>query len=283
MSDNQGDIIERIHSAYHTLTAAERKVADHVIATDNQVQFMSITQLAEECGVADATITRFCRTMGLKGFNAFKIELARRSASAVPVEVPHLSTDTPEGRQEEVCRTAIDAVHHTMELISPQKIQQAVNCFGSASRVLCFGSGGSMIIANTCAQLFSTITNKFCAIEDSHNQLSAVANMTKDDVLVLFSYSGATTIGIEILELAKSRGITTILVTRFVKSPAANLADIVLCCGVNEAPFQLGSVPAKIAQLVVMDLLYHEYRYRNQESCEQHIQNIAAALSNSHM
>ena len=85
------------------------------------------------------------------------------------------------------------------------------------------------------------------------------------------------------MELAKSRGVKIILVTRFNKSPAANLADVVLRCGSNEGPFQFGSVPAKVAQLIVMDVLFQEYYNRNKETCEEYIQRIAAALSGMHI
>ena len=89
--------------------------------------------------------------------------------------------------------------------------------------------------------------------------------------------------GIQVLELAKTSGIRTILITRFNKSPAAKLADVVLRCGSNEGPFQFGSVPAKIAQLVVVDVLFQEYFHRNRECCEENIQNIASALSGMHV
>jgi DNA-binding MurR/RpiR family transcriptional regulator len=91
------NILDRIHAAYYQLTAAERKVADYVLQQYEQVQFMSITQLAEECGIAEATVSRFCRSLKLKGFNAFKIELAKYSAgiqSAAPQDTP-IPTDTP--------------------------------------------------------------------------------------------------------------------------------------------------------------------------------------------
>ena len=83
--------------------------------------------------------------------------------------------------------------------------------------------------------------------------------------------------------MAKQRGIKTILITRFPKSPAAKLADVVLCCGSNEGPFQFGSVAAKIAQLVVVDVLFQEYFSRNRAECEENIQNIASALSSMHV
>ena len=281
MDEQNMDILERIHASYYQLTATERKVADFVLAQHDQVQFMSITQLAEVCGTAEATISRFCRSLKLKGFNAFKIELARHSAP--PTKSQEQPADSLMGRSLEVGRLASDAVYQTIELVEPSQVLRAVEFFEDASRVLCFGSGGSMLMAQEFAHLFSTVTSKFTAISDSHMQMSAAATMHREDVIVLFSYSGATTTGIQLLELAKKRGIRTILVTRFNKSPAANLADVILRCGSNEGPFQFGSVPAKVAQLIVMDVLFQEYRHRNWDICEDHIQSIASALSDMHI
>lgn len=282
MDEQNIDILERIHASYYQLTATERKVADFVLANPEQVKFMSITQLADECGTADATISRFCRSLKLKGFNAFKIELARHSATPAARKENH-DTDTLTGRIRQVGKLATDAIAQTMELIDPVQAERAVALFESASRVICIGSGGSMLLANTFAHLFSTVTGKFQAIADSHMQMSAVATMGKEDIIVLFSYSGATNTGLQILELARKREIQTILITRFSKSPAAALSDVVLRCGSNEGPFQFGSVPAKVAQLMVMDVLFQEYCYRNRESCEENIENIAAALSDMHV
>ena len=282
MDEQNTNILERIHAAYYQLTATERKVADFILAQPHQVQFMSITQLADECGTAEATISRFCRTLKLKGFNAFKIELARQCAGkAKPKE--ESNTDTPMGRILEVGRMANDAIYQTIELIDPSVVAQAVELFEQAGHVMCIGSGGSMIMASEFAHLFSTVTAKFYAVSDAHMQMSATATMRQDDLIVLFSYSGATNSGLQILELAKERGIKTVLVTRFHKSPAAKLADVVLRCGSNEGPFQFGSIPAKVAQLMVMDVLFHEYCHRNQESCQKNVQAIAAALSGMHV
>ena len=283
MNEQNMDILERIRASYYQLTTAERKVADYVLAQHSQVQFMSITQLADECGTAEATVSRFCRSLKLKGFNAFKIELARHSVPGANSRREPVSTDTLAGRVQESGRLAIDAVHQTMELMDLNQIGRAVELIEQAPTVLCLGSGGSMIMACECAHLFSTVTGKFTTISDAHMQISAVATMDPKGVIILFSYSGATTGGIQILELARQRGIRTILVTRFQKSPAAKLSEVVLRCGSNESPFQFGSVPAKIAQLVVVDAVFQEYCLRNRESCEENIQAIASALTVMHI
>lgn len=282
MDEQNISILERIHASYYQLTATERRVADFVLAQPEQVKFMSITQLADECGTADATISRFCRSLKLKGFNAFKIELARHSTAAV-VPPAQFDSGTLSGRAMQVGKQSADAISQTMELIEPAQIEQAVEMLEGASRVICLGSGGSMLLASTFSHLFSAVTGKFQSISDFHMQMSAVATMEKNDIIVLFSYSGATNTGLQILELARSRGIRSILVTRFKKSPAASLADVVLRCGSNEGPFQFGSVPAKVAQLMVMDILFQEYCHRNRKICEENIENIAAALSDMHV
>ena len=279
-------ILERIHASYYQLTATERKVADYVLAHSSQVQFMSITQLADECGTADATISRFCRSLQLKGFNAFKLELAQHAATVQKSDFGDASdanTDTLEGRCKETGRMAQEAVSQTIELVDPELIGKTVSLLEKANHVYCMGSGGSMIIAMECAHLFSTVTDKFHAVSDSHLQMSTAAIMDPGDVILLFSYSGATTGGVQILELAKQRGVHTVLVTRFPKSPAAKLAEIVLRCGSNESPMQIGSVCAKVAQLVIQDLLYQEYFHRNRKVCEKNLKRIADSLSRMHI
>lgn len=275
------DILERIHASYYSLTAAERKIADYTLSSYQQVQFMSITQLADECGTAEATVSRFCRSLKLKGFNAFKIEIARFCASGVKKE-DELPESAPRSTSE-AGRLAADAIFQTLELLEPRQVLNAVEIIERSTRVACIGTGGSVIMASECAHMFSTVTGKFQVVADSHLQMSAVATMDLSESIILFSYSGATNNGLQVLELAKSRGIPTILVTRYPKSPAAKLADVVLRCGSNEGPFQFGSVPARIAQLIVIDSIFREFYRRNQEQCERNIEAIASALSAMHI
>ena len=280
--DEQMNILDRIHASYYQLSAAERKVADYVLGHHDQVQFMSITQLAEECGIAEATVSRFCRSLRLKGFNAFKIELAKHSVGA-PTRVQPQPENSLGGRTAEVARLAVDAVNHTVELVDQTQVLRAVELFEKSPHVMCIGSGGSMILASAFANMFAMADPKFYAVSDSHTQLSSAATMGREDMIVLFSYSGATTGGVQVLELARERGSATVLITRYPKSPAAKLADVVLRCGSNETPFQFGSVPAKVAQLVLQDMLFQEYFRRNQKECEDNLEKIGIALTGKHL
>ena len=94
---------------------------------------------------------------------------------------------------------------------------------------------------------------------------------------------GSTLAMLDTLKIAKERGAKVILVTRFPNSPGAALADIVLQCGANENPLQSGSIPARIAQMYLTDILFSEYTHRNMESVKDSRNRIAQALAAKHV
>jgi DNA-binding MurR/RpiR family transcriptional regulator len=145
------------------------------------------------------------------------------------------------------------------------------------------GQGGSMLIAQEAAHLFSTVDNRFVAVIDSHMQAISAAMMEPEDVVMFFSYSGSTRAMMETLKLAKERGGRVILVTRFPKSPGAELSDIVLQCGANENPLQSGSIAARIAQMYLVDVLFSEYSRRDLRRTRENRARIAEALAKKHL
>ena len=88
---------------------------------------------------------------------------------------------------------------------------------------------------------------------------------------------------VELLELAHQRGVPAILVTHFPKSPACAYADVILQCGANEGPLQLGSVPARMAQLFLIDALFTEVCRRQEDKVEKVRRDVADALAAKHI
>ena len=74
-----------------------------------------------------------------------------------------------------------------------------------------------------------------------------------------------------------------ILVSRFPKSPGGQLADLVLQCGSNEGPLQVGSVTARMAQLFVLDLLFTEVCNLDPEGVIESQERVAEAASLKHL
>lgn len=286
MPTNLQNVIERISAEYYQLTASERKVADYVTDHQRDTQIMSISELAEACGVAEATISRFCRKLDYKGYNAFKLALANHAASRRGI--PFLSGEvTPEDDIQEMCHklygAEVDAISQTLTMIDPDKIRQAADLLTRAGKVLCMGQGGSMIMAEEAAHIFSTAGMSFFAMSDSHTQTVYLATLTEQDAVFFFSYSGATREAVELLELAHRRRVPVVLVTHFPKSPACSYADVVLQCGAIEGPLQLGSVPARMAQLFLIDALFTEVCRRQENTIEEVRSDLADLLAAKHL
>lgn len=285
------NIFTNISNGYYHFTMAEKKVAEYVLGHKTDVQYMSISELAEECSVAEATISRFCRRLRMKGYNAFKLAIAKAVAEeqgGAGLLGGHRSEEiAPDDSIVELGRKLAvgygTAISQSMTLLRPDRIKRAVDLMCSAERVYFMGQGGSMHMSMVAAHQFSTVSPRFFAVQDSHVQASTVALLSPGDVVLFFSYSGSTKELMENMHLAKSRGVKVILLTRFSKSPGAAQADVVLQCGSNEGPLQLGSMPAKMAQLFVVDVLFHEYIRRDPAAAQRSQELIADALAERHL
>ena len=277
---------EKISSAYYSLTAAEKKVADYVIIHQQESQYMSISELAEACGVAEATISRFARRLNYKGYNAFKLAVAHSTAgrsAGNPLSGQVLAEDGVSDVCQKLFAANVDAMEQTLSLLRPEDVTAAGDLLERADKVLCMGQGGSMVMAQEAAHLFSTAFGKYFAVTDSHMQAIAATQLGPRDVILYFSYSGATRDMVENCLLARERGAKVILVTRFPKSPGAALASVVLQCGANENPLQMGSVAARIAMIFVLDVLFSEVCRPDLPACRARRRQVADALSEKHL
>ena len=276
------NVFSKIVDQYYKFTASEKKVSDYIMTQRKNVQYMSISELSEACNVAEATISRYCKTLGYKGYNAFKLAIA--NASEGEKHVSHINEDSS---VVEIAKNRaninIDVIKQTMSIMDSEKIQKAAEILANSKKVLCMGQGASAIIAEEAAHLFSMSFSNFYPVCESHMQMIAAAGMTQDDSVLYFSYSGSTRDLEDSFSVAKSRNAKVILVTRFPKSPVAMKADVVLCCGSKESPLQHGSVEARISQLYLLDVLYHEMCLQNPEKAEEHKSNVAEAVALKHL
>lgn len=228
----------------------------------------------------------FAAVLGYKGYPDFKLALA--NVAPLNREDNPLSGEiSPEDSLDAICQKLLTAntvaMNQTRDVLNLKAVEEAAEVLHHSTNVFCMGQGGSMLIASEAAHLFSTVTNKFRPVSDAHLQAMAAALMEPTDTILFYSYSGSTLAMLDTLKIAKEREATVILVTRFPNSPGAALADIVLQCGANENPLQSGSIPARIAQMYLTDILFSEYTHRNMESVKDSRNRIAQALAAKHV
>ena len=250
------------------LTKSGRTVADYLVQHAAEAQYLSISSLAKECCVAEATVFRFCRALGFEGYHEMRIALAQANATGALVNqhVPEPDADTA-------------TFNGTQNNLSPEAVDKASELMHKARQVYCLGQGGSMYIANDICARFACISTKFRTAGDSHMQLITASLMTPEDVVLFVSYSGATRDMLETLRAAKAAGAKIILLTHYEDSPGAKLADIVLLCGAQESPLDSGNIPVKVALLYVAEVLVLRYTMDDPENANAAQDRTSEALA----
>ena len=242
------------------LTKSGRTVAEYLLQHAGEAQYLSISSLARECKVAEATVFRFCRALGFEGYHEMRIALAQANTTGALVNqrVPEPDADTAT-LCEHASALLMTTINGTQNALSPEAVDRASELLRKARQVYCLGQGGSMLIANDICARFACISTKFRTAGDSHLQLVTASLMTPEDVVLFVSYSGATRDMLETLRTAKAAGAKIILLTHYEDSPGAKLADVVLLCGAQESPLDSGNIPIKVALLYVAEVLVLRY------------------------
>ena len=246
--------------------------------------FMSITELAEKSKVGESGIFRFCKNLGLKGYQEFKISVAQslnseENDTTRNIDTEILLNDSLEVLAGKVKQTNISALDQTYNLLDYEDLDKAVEKIIAAERIRFFGIGSSLITAMEGQNKFLRVTNKAEVIIDSHFQVMTAAQMNEREVAIIISYSGQTKDSIEVARMAKESGAFVIAITRFSKSPMTAYADVTLLCGANEGPLQGGSLSAKISQLYLLDVLYFEYFKKTFDESKENKEKTARAVA----
>ena len=269
---------EMLRAKRDSLTKSGAIVADYLMQHAEDAQYLSISSLANECGVAEATIFRFCRSLGFQGYHEMKIALAKGTATATPTVAKLEPGADTQLLITHAYNTAVEALNGTRNMLDAEAIDRAATLLQRARQVYFFGQGGSQVLAGDIWARFSMLSTKFRTAGDSHMQAITASLMGPEDVILFISYSGCTRDMMDTLHLAKENGAKVILVTHYADAPGAVLADVVLLCGAKENPLDSGSVPAKLAMLFVANVLVLRYTLDNQELASLSLSRTSQAL-----
>jgi len=226
-----------------------------------------------DLGNADPAAFALGRVSALCGRAAYEyIERGVRLALAREVreDVLHhegIADDDPEPTiLAKVFASAARALAEGTSTIDATAFTRAVADIRHARRVLFVGVGTSAPIAQDAAYRFATIGVVSDAPPDVHVQHVAARLLSKDDVCVAISHTGATRETVATVRAARDAGATTIAVTSFSRSPISRLADVVLVAGGPELSFRHEAMASRLAHLSLLDALYVAVAMRFQES-----------------
>lgn len=251
-----------IKSILPSLTPAERRVADAVLAAPDWVAANSITALAGRCATSEATVVRFCKDAGYSGFPQLRLALTRDIAlSQVEgrTRIAGVDVTAYDSVAEIVGKVGAldrDAIIDTTETLDIGSLTATIDAIASANRVAIYGIGASGLVAADLELKLRRIGLTAAASTDGHAAMTFASLLDPGSVAIGISHSGETADVVEPIQRATSRGATTVALTNFPRSPLATTADIVLITAVGESLFRSGAMASRVAQLTVIDCMF---------------------------
>lgn len=246
-------------SLYDTFFDAEKKIADCMIERKEEVINMTVAELAKASGTSDATVSRFCRKCGFRGFQHLKMtlagEVAEEKGKEIQVSNDIIRKDIRQSLQN-ILANKVAELTQTVSMIDAEQLEQILTLIERAGTVQIAAVGNTIPVALDFAFKLNQIGIAAVAGPIWEAQMAYTLNLKAKDVVFAISNSGTSRRLQTLIQGASENGAVIIAVTNNPDSPVAQAADYVIVTATREklllGEFCFSRVPATM----VVELIY---------------------------
>ena len=273
------DIISRMRELAGKFPRSEQRVADFVLANLDRMGDLSQSDIAEATSVSVATVNRFCRTLGCKGFREFRISLVQ----SVAVSLQYLDAPSRVGSETDklvtqVFGALVDSLNLARAQLDSAALQQTIDVLASARRISFFGvGGGSANVAREGANRFFRLGIPAEAHADGYFQRMLASTFSDGDVVFAISASGKPAELLDSIAIAKQYGAHAIALTKR-GSPLAQAADVAIEVDVPEDQDIYKPTASRLVFIAIIDVLAAGTARRAPEQAQENLRRIRTSL-----
>ncbi len=252
-------VMDIICSSFNDFFDSEKRIAKYIINHYDKVVDMTVGELAHVSGVSEASVSRFCKKIGVKGFHHLKISLAKEMVES-DIKNQNLSNrisidDIPQTLQN-ILANKIEELSQTVSMMDEKNIEIILNLLKNAKSVQFVAIGNTIPVAMDGAFKFNQIGIPAASTSIWENQIGMIYNMTNEDVMIVISNSGESRGLITAVEAAKEVGVTTIAITNNERSTIAKACDYHITTATREKLFLDGYCFSRVSATTVIEILY---------------------------
>lgn len=257
------DVLALVRRSLPRLSAAEARVADTILGDPTLVVDLAINDLAKLCRTSVSTVARFAQSLGFSGYRELRVAAAR-TITLAQAQQARFGLDTtaidpedgPTAIGAKIAAQEIDAIEKTALGVDAEALDRAARAVVAARHIDVYGQAASSLTAQDLQQKLARIGCSVAHSADPHLALTTASLRTSDDVAIAFSHGGETAEVVRAVEVARDAGALTVAVTSVEESTLALAADVVLLTHAQESPFRMAAMSSRIAQLVLVDILF---------------------------
>lgn len=258
-------ITSKIQACYTSLTPAQRKVAAEVMERPGEVTGLTVSQLADRCAVAPSAVVRFCRAVGLEGFQHLKLALATelgRGQGSIPMPAAE-ENGGAESVVRKVFRAGIQTLTDTLNMLDYATIEKMADALAGAKRIFVFGVGTSSVIAADAQYRLSQMGLWATACTDILMMNVTASNLGPGDVVLAISHSGRTKAVVDAVRRAGEGGAVTLAITSFRDSLLHRGSHHTAFVYADDVNYPVEAVSARVAHTCLVDALTMVLATRN--------------------
>ncbi len=210
---------ERASEAQERLSPAQVRVVEFLQRRRDDVAFLSTADIAAQLGVSDATVIRTTQSLGYAGLAELKAQLrvrlrermapAQRYARSI-----QFLTDDSAGILDHLVADQIDILGEARRTLRAEDFRQAVALIAGAERVVCFGGGPQVSLADYVVLTLRRFGRHGLALGGWGVTLAdSLMELGPGDVLLLIAYERTTPDIETVLNVARRRKVAVVLVT----------------------------------------------------------------------
>ena len=271
-------MLNRINRNLHSLTTAERKVANWVLQNPHQVVTGPLARIAAAIGVSEPTVVRFCRSMGSSGFSDFKMRLAQNLATSE--HTVHADVAADDDATEIIAKVigrSIRDLNGVQQRLNPNVIDAVTDALFKANRIDFYGVGASGIVVSDAQNKFFRLGIPCNAYFDSPTILQAAAITDSQYAVIAVSKTGESKAVVDACKKARLNETKVIAITSPLSS-LANTADLTVLVDIDEDTGLYTPMSSRLAQLAVLDVLQVAFALRLGNTAIRKLDQAKAAL-----
>lgn len=253
----------KLKDYYIDATDTEKIIIDYILREPKKTVNLTIHELAEMTYSSSSTIIRLCKKCGYEGYRDFSkqltYEIAVREDYRQKRQLEINKTDGIDDVINKISQNNILSLEESRKTIDSETVTKSIGIIDQAERIFIFGIGASFLVAKDLHMKLARVNKMAHINEDWHTMLLMSKNVSKNDVVIIISYSGKTTEMITCLQVAKENGATIIAITKEEATEISTKADLNMYVPAKEFSFRSGAMSSRIAQLNIVDILYTSY------------------------
>lgn len=252
-------VMDTICSSFDNFFDSEKKIAKYIINHCDKVVEMTVGELAHASGASEASVSRFCKKVGVKGFHHLKISLAKEMVDSNMNDVNlsnRISIDDVSQSLQNILANKIEELKQTVSMMDTKQMETILRIIQKAKCVQFVAVGNTIPVAIDGAFKFNQIGIAASSSAIWESQIGSLYNLTNEDVVIGISNSGESRGVITAMEVAHEIGATTISITNNNQSSVALASDYHITTATREKLFLDGYCFSRVSATTVIEILY---------------------------